>query len=296
VLSFRALEPGDVEFVADVMTAVRPWGAVDPVVLRHEWDHEYSTTRADRYVALDDGVRAGYVVVERALDGPARSHATIHGEVVVRLRGPRVLDEVVGFGEARAFADGAAIVRAFANEDDPIRADVLRRRGYTEDRRSKRWELDLMAERERIESMAIESRARMAREGIRILTLAEDGDPARYEKIWRMSEEAARDTPRTLPRAEETLEDYLAFFRAPDIHEDRVWIARIGDDVVGISVLSYPPVRGPVGTAWTATAGAGRGRGAARAQMRDARAGDRARRHSRADRKRRRERSDPPHQ
>src|SRR2546429_32805 len=81
----------------------------------------------------------------------------------------------------------------------------------------------------------------------------------------RMREEASADTPRTLPRTEETLEDYLAFFRAPDIREDRVWIARVADDVVGISVLSYPPVRGPVGTAWTATARSVRGRGVARA-------------------------------
>ena len=64
---------------------------------------------------------------------------------------------------------------------------------------------------------------------------------------------------------EETLDDYMRWFRAPDIHEDRFWIAREGDDIVGISVLDYPPVRGIVGTAWTATARRVRGRGIARA-------------------------------
>ena len=43
------------------------------------------------------------------------------------------------------------------------------------------------------------------------------------------------------------------------------WIARTGDDVVGVSMLIYPPVRGVVMTDWTATARSVRGRGVARA-------------------------------
>src|SRR4029077_11735580 len=106
--------------------------------------------------------------------------------LVRAFRDPSALDELIAFAEARAFADGATVVRAFADEHDPVRAAVLTRRGYAEDRRSKRWELDLVAERARIEAMALESRERMRREGIQILTLADDGDPGRYEKIWRM--------------------------------------------------------------------------------------------------------------
>jgi len=49
------------------------------------------------------------------------------------------------------------------------------------------------------------------------------------------------------------------------MYEDRLWIAREGDEIVGVSVLEYPPVRGIVGTAWTATARRVRGRGIARA-------------------------------
>jgi GNAT superfamily N-acetyltransferase len=49
------------------------------------------------------------------------------------------------------------------------------------------------------------------------------------------------------------------------MHDDRFWIAREGDEIVGVSVLAYPPVRGVVGTAWTATARRVRGRGIARA-------------------------------
>ena len=95
--------------------------------------------------------------------------------------------------------------------------------------------------------MAEASRSRMRREGIQLLTLAEDRDPKKYEKIWRMSEEAAHDVPTTIPHVEETLEDYMKWFRSPDMREDRFWLAREGDGIVGVSVLTYPPVRGIVG-------------------------------------------------
>ena len=68
-----------------------------------------------------------------------------------------------------------------------------------------------------------------------------------------------------LYRIPEAMESYVRWIGAPEIHRDRFWIARIGDDVVGVSVLGYPPVRGIVGTEWTATVRSVRGRGVARA-------------------------------
>ena len=46
---------------------------------------------------------------------------------------------------------------------------------------------------------------------------------------------------------------------------DRIWLAREGDEIIGISQLSYPPVRGVVSTDWTGMARKARGRGIARA-------------------------------
>lgn len=57
----------------------------------------------------------------------------------------------------------------------------------------------------------------------------------------------------------------MTYFDSPGIRRDRMWIARRGDDVVGLSVLSYLQVRGVPGTDWTATARSIRGRGVARA-------------------------------
>ena len=85
------------------------------------------------------------------------------------------------------------------------------------------------------------------------------------EKVWCLSEEAGDDVPTTVPRVPEAMEAYVRWANAPEVHRDRFWIARVGDGVVGVSVLAYPPVRGIVGTNWTATARSVRGRGVARA-------------------------------
>jgi mycothiol synthase len=80
-----------------------------------------------------------------------------------------------------------------------------------------------------------------------------------------MSEEAASDVPTTIPHVGEPFEQFMKWFDAPSVRLDRMWIAREGDDIVGISVLAYPPTRGNVWTDWTGTARKVRGRGVARA-------------------------------
>ena len=113
--------------------------------------------------------------------------------------------------------------------------------------------------------MAEESRAKMRAGGIRILTLADDPDPEKYRKLWRMSEEAEQDVPTTVPHTGTTWEVFEQWMRSPGLREDRQWIAREGDDIVGVSQLSFPPTRGIVETDWTGTARKVRGRGVARA-------------------------------
>lgn len=55
------------------------------------------------------------------------------------------------------------------------------------------------------------------------------------------------------------------WFEDPGITEDRFWIAREGDAVVGLSVIGFPPTRGLPWTWLTGTSRAVRGRGIARA-------------------------------
>ncbi|HEY8806141.1 MAG TPA: hypothetical protein VIN70_00965, partial [Candidatus Limnocylindria bacterium] len=165
----------------------------------------------------------------------------------------------------RSRAGGTKRFTTWAWEDDAALLAMLGARGFAEERRERFWELDLVANKDRIEKMTDESRARMRADGIEILTLARDTDPEKYRKLWRMSDEAEQDIPTTVPHIGTPWEVFEEWMRSPGLHEDRQWIAREGDDIVGVSQLSFPPVRGPVQTDWTGTARKVRGRGVARA-------------------------------
>ncbi|MGH2471084.1 MAG: GNAT family N-acetyltransferase [Candidatus Limnocylindria bacterium] len=265
-LVFRPAGPGDAAFAADVDTAVRPFGPRDPVSYEYWWSQPDENWEFARFIVTRGGRRLGYATAEHPRwDVQPERYGTVNGNVVPADRTTATLGALFEGMEERVIADGAKILTAWANEDDPLRIETLLARAYTEDRRSRRWELDLLANREKLLAMTEVSRARMRKEGVRMLTLDADADPNVIAKIWRLSEEAGDDVPRTEPRVPEEMASYTRWVSAPEIHRDRFWIARVGDDVVGVSVLGYPPVRGVVNTEWTATARSVRGRGIARA-------------------------------
>jgi GNAT superfamily N-acetyltransferase len=265
-LAFRPASTDDAAFAADVDTAVRPSAPRDPVVYGYWWSQPDENWVIARYVVSRDGRPVGYAVAEHPRWGvqPDR-YGTVGGDLIPSERTPERLGALLAAMEARVISDGARIVSAYAAEDDATRNEAIQRRGYDEDRRTRRWELDLITNRERLLAMTEASRARMRDEGVRLLTLADDDDPRVMEKVWRLSEEAGDDVPTTQPRVPEELAAYTRWVNAPEIHHDRFWLARFGDDVVGVSALGYPPLRGVVNTEWTATARSVRGRGVARA-------------------------------
>jgi hypothetical protein len=265
-LSFWPATPADAVFVADVLTAVRPSQPTDPMILRYWWSQPDENLEFARFIVARGARPIGWGHTEHARWAlhPER-YGSVGGDLLPAERSRERLDAVFAGLEERIVADGARILRAYAYDDDPLRIEMILGRGYKEDRRSKRWELDLVANRERLLAMTEESRERMREQGVRLLTLADDEDPLVVEKLWRMSEEAGDDVPTTVPRLREKMASYTRWIAAPEIHRDRFWIARLGDDVVGVSVLAYPPIRGVVGTNWTATARSVRGRGVARA-------------------------------
>jgi GNAT superfamily N-acetyltransferase len=179
-------------------------------------------------------------------------------------RTPARIDALFAAMEERSRADGTKTFTTWCWEDDKVRVDVVKARGYVEERRQRFWELDLIANRAKLEAMAAESRAKMRDEKIRVLTIDRDTDPEKWTKLWRMSEEAIHDIPTTVPFTGTTFDDFMKWMRSPGLHEDRIWIARDGDAILGVSILSYPPKRGVVSTDWTGVARAGRGRGIAR--------------------------------
>jgi mycothiol synthase len=265
-LAFRSATADDASFAADVMTALFPRSPWDPVSLRYWWSQPDEFMEVARFVALRGERPVGFGQVDHARwDVQPERYSSIWGDLTPAERTRDLLDAFLAAMEGRACSDGARILRVRAEEDDALRIDAVLGRGYREDRRHKRWELDLVANREPLLAMTDDSRARMRQEGVKLITLAGDRDPDVIKKVWLLSEEAGDDVPTTIPRVPEAMESYVRWTRAPEIHRDRFWIARIGDEVVGVSVLGYPPVRGIVGTEWTATARSARGRGIARA-------------------------------
>jgi RimJ/RimL family protein N-acetyltransferase len=265
-LELRPATLDDASFAADLETALRPDDPADPAIMRHWWTIEDTDNVIERWVATQDGRPVGLVFQRHApWEKMPERFGRVSGDLLPAVRTPARLDTLQAFAEQRSRGDGTKTFTTWTWEDDRLRRAVLEARGFKEERRERFWELDLVANKDRIAKMADESRARMRTEGIEILTLARDSDPEKYRKLWRMSNEAEQDIPTTVPHTETTWEVFEEWQRSPGLREDRQWIAREGDDIVGVSQLSYPPTRGIVETDWTGTARKVRGRGVARA-------------------------------
>ncbi|MEP7004276.1 MAG: GNAT family N-acetyltransferase [Chloroflexota bacterium] len=265
-LELRPATLDDATFSADLRTAVRPNDAEDPASELHSWRIESIDNVIERWIALHDGRPVGKVSQRHVpWDKMPERYASVSAELLPEVRTAARFDALLAHAEERARAAGAKILTIWVWEDDRLLLDVVTARGFVEERRERFWECDLVTNRDRIEKMTDVSRRRMRELGFEILTLAQDRDPERYRKIWRMSEEAESDIPTTVPHTETSWELFTEWMREPGLREDRQWIARRGDDIVGISQLSYPPTRGVVETDWTGTARAVRGQGVARA-------------------------------
>lgn len=264
-LDARPATIDDAAAVADVFTEIDPDDPTDPEISRYQWETAPPWPR-ERFVLEQDGIPVGFafhahVPWEQMPDRYGYVGAALSPAAFTSAR----LDAAYALVEERSRAEGTRTFSLWVKEKETDHIAVVTARGYVEDRRGKAWELDLAAERGRLERMAAESRDRMRTEGIRILTLADDRDPEVEQKLWRMSVESIRDIPTTVPFVEPPFEQWRKWLSKPGIRRDRTWIAREGEDIVGVSVLSYPPVRGNVWTDYTGTARKVRGRGVARA-------------------------------
>jgi mycothiol synthase len=265
-LVFRPATLDDAAFAADVATASRPDEPEDPASMRHWWATDDPAWTNERFIVLRGEVPIGFARHNHApWDQMKKRYGRVGFEILPAERNDAQLGTVFDVMEERAHASGTRIFAAYAREDDAWLAQWLARRGYREERRSRAWELDLIAHRRKLEAMAAESREKMRAAGVAIETIDQDRDPEKFHKIHEMSEEAASDVPTTIPHVRQAFEVFAKWFESPTVRLDRMWIARERDDIVGISVLSYPPTRGNVWTDWTGTGRKVRGRGVARA-------------------------------
>ena len=248
----REAKLSDAEFVADMETAIRPDDPRDPITLKDYWRNPEDNAKIERFIGEIGGQRVGFAHQRHEIWKTPERYGNVSGDLMPAQRTATRIDATETF-------------TTWCWEDDALRVGVVQARGYVEERRQRFWELDLVANRVKLESMTAASREKMREEKIRILTVDRDADPEKWKKLWQMSEEAIRDIPTTVPFTATTFDDFMKWMRSPGLHADRIWIARDGDAIIGVSILSYPPKRGVVSTDWTGVARAGRGRGVARA-------------------------------
>lgn len=265
-LTYRPAALDDTVFAADLATALRPDEPEDAASWRHWWSSGDPEWTIERFIIERDGHAVGFANHHHApWPKLPKKYGRIGADLMPSHRTEDLWAESYAFIEGRSRSTGTEIFSTYVREDDERLMRWLTQRGYKVERGSKAWELDLVARRDAIEAMAKTTRAKMRESGIVIQTIDQDNDPDKFHKIHEMSEEAASDVPTTIPHVREPLAQFMKWFDSPSVRLDRMWIAREGADIVGISVLAYPPTRGNVWTDWTGTARKVRGRGVARA-------------------------------
>ena len=253
--------------VADLETARNPDEPRDPKLLRFWWSANPPDEVFTRLIAQRDGVAMAYMYAAhmpwaKNEDRFGSLRVSVHPEIWSDV----LYDSLLETAEDWLLERGGKIAVARARQSFERELRVLGRRGYNEVRQARMWQLDLVAGRDRLLDGARRSRQRMAKEDVVLVTLDRDDDPDSLTKMYQLCIEAEQDIPTTMPIPVMTYEEWHhLWLENPGIRTDRVWLAREGDAVVGLSAIEYPPIRGHPWTALTATSRKVRGRGIARA-------------------------------
>ena len=268
-LQLRPASLDDAALVAALETLRDPGEPRDPVMLRHWWRTADQHEKNMRQVDVRDGAAVAFIAASHHpwADGDG---STRFGTVRPILRYDVWRDEsysdLLDIGEQWLQDREAEVAVTRVREDFPRELAVLEQLGYREDRRMRISELDLATRADDIQRHAEDSRLAMNAQNVDLLTLSEDTDPAKFRKLYDLMMESEQDIPTTMPRHEPDFAEWQTFwFDNPAIRQDRFWIAREGDDIVGTSVLDCPTAGGVPWTAYTGTSRSVRGRGIARA-------------------------------
>lgn len=264
-MQLREASIDDLMAIVDIATAHDPDDPTDPVMLRFRWESMPEGERAVRMLAQMSGSNVGYFAAGHEPWAEEEPHFGWIRSVLLpeHWTEGRFL-QLVDAAEDWQRAEGTTTTVARPRERFGAQIALYERLGYRRVRRQKNWELDLVARRVQLLKAADRSRARMKDLGIEMLTL--DRAPDVFEKIYELTTESEQDIPTSMPIRVLPFDDWRRlWFDEPGIREDRVWIARDGDAIVGISMIGFPPIRGVPSTAYTGTARSVRGRGVARA-------------------------------
>ena len=266
-LDLRPATLDDVGIVADLEAAGDPEDPRDPKMLRYWWTSLSSDEVTMRLVAVRQSAAVAFLGVgHRRWDATPERFGWLRPILGEELWSESTYLDLVGRAEGWLRQEGAAVAWVRTREDRHNELEALARAGYREVRRQTISELDLAAHRDELLEATTKHRGRMQNEGVELLTLSDDKDPGRMAKLHMMMLAAEQDIPTTVPIPEQPFDEWKhATFDSPGTREDRFWIAREGDQIVGLSFLDFPPTRGVPWTSFTATSKEVRGRGIARA-------------------------------
>jgi len=261
-IELRPATTEDIEWIADLETACAPDEPVDGATVAFWWAHDPDSARAQRFI----GPNVYFTARHAEWKAVGRRFGWVGAFVHPSAWSGHVYGHGITLGETWLEAEGAETAASRIREDFSQEITVLVDLGYREVRRHRHWELDLVARRDLLLKAAERSRAEMRRHGVVLTTLDRDGDPEVLRKVYALDLESTRDIPTTLPIHDPTFDEWqLLYFANPGTRKDRFWIAKIGDEVVGMSLIEFPIGRGIPSTAYTGTSPRFRGRGIARA-------------------------------
>lgn len=266
-IELRPATLADADMVADLETAHLPDDPIAGVMVAYWWTHAPEEKSAQRLVAERDG---RLIMLISASHGPweegARHFGWVHTSILPGAWRRDLYRDGIAKGESWLRSETAQVSVAQVRADLERELGALADLGYGEVRRERFWELDLVAHRADLLAGADRSRTEMRRQGVELLTLDQVGDPETLKRIHELDLESTTDIPTTVPIYEPPFDEWLAmYFDNPGIRKDRFWIARVGEEIVGMSLIEYPPGRGVPATEFTGTSPRFRGRGIARA-------------------------------
>lgn len=259
--------PEDAELVADLATAVHPAEPNDPVVTRAIMEGALGGWEATCLLALagERPVGVGVFFARPPQEGDAAPACMLQAGLTPAFATPARLAGLFDLVEAKAVAQGWRRLLAICPPDDDAGEAELGRRGYRLEREERHLELDLSERREHVLAERERSRERMGRLGVRLMALSACPESERDEQLLLLTNRVGRDTPRSLPYVDLTLDQLRWRLGMPDLRPDRYWIAWRDGRMVALSYLLFPPVRGHVFTGFTGTDPDHRGLGIARA-------------------------------
>lgn len=265
-LGFRAAGLDDAHLYSELALVHWPDEPRDPAVVRHRWSHPTPGCTRERFIIECAGRPVGFARhVEAGAENDPQRNAELEAFLTPGCASPERLREAFEFLEVRAAEAGAEVFNCTVHEEDRLAAQVLAAMGYQQDRVSRIWELDLVDNADRLAVLGAHADAAMRAQGVTCAAMSADADPdlpAAYYAAWRS---AVADVPRTVPFQVPDIDEFSNWMASPDVNPEWIFLARVGDGIVGMSSLLFPPTRGNVWTGFTGVVRSHRGRGIARA-------------------------------